>query len=69
LITDERQTFDPLASMPMMRVTHYEITRAADGGRLVVITLQSARRRFVVTRRQGSARVRLSPSRPAVHSA
>jgi hypothetical protein len=69
LIGDERRVSDPLASMRMMRVTHYEITRAADGGRLVVITLETARRRFVVTRRQGSAWVRLAPARLASPSA
>jgi hypothetical protein len=63
LIEDERQASRSLASMRMMRVTHYEITRQADGGRLVVITVQTSRRRFVVTRRQGSARIRLAPSR------
>ena len=48
-----------------MRVTHYEIKREADGGRLAIYTVEVARRRFTVTRRLGSAHVRVHRRRPA----
>ena len=47
-----------------MRIAHYEIKRQADGGRLAVYTVEVARRRFIVTRRLGSAHVRFQRRRP-----
>ena len=41
-----------------MRVAHYEIKRQPNGGRLAVYTVEVARRRFIVTRRLGSAHIR-----------
>ena len=42
-----------------MRVAHYEIKRQANGGRVAVYTLEVAHRRFIVTRRLGSAQMRV----------
>ena len=47
-----------------MRIAHYEIKRQADGGRLAVYTVEVARRRFIVTRRLGSAHVRFQRRGP-----
>ena len=47
-----------------MRLAHYEIKRQADGGRLAVYTVEVARRRFIVTRRLGSAHVRFQRRGP-----
>lgn len=42
-----------------MRLAYYEIRHQADGRRLAVYTVEAGRRRFIVTRRLGSAQIRL----------
>jgi hypothetical protein len=48
-----------------MRITRYEVTRQASGRRVAAYTVRIARRQIVLTRRLGSARVRLDPVRDA----
>jgi hypothetical protein len=48
-----------------MRITRYEVTRQAGGRRVAAYTVRIARRQIVLTRRLGSARMRLDPVRDA----
>jgi hypothetical protein len=49
----------------VMRITRYEVTRQVGGRRVAAYTVRIARRQIVLTRRLGSARMRLDPVRDA----
>ena len=48
-----------------MRITRYEVTRQVGGRRVAAYTVRIARRQIVLTRRLGSARMRLDHVRDA----